>query len=226
MSTLALMGAGPETASSFSVLSLSPTVWYDFSTTAGGGAAITSISDLSGNGRTASQATGSKQPTSQSAVQNGRNIGRFDGTDDELLTASFAISQPFIVYAALANLTGNAGRYFSSGDGAIRVGASSAVPGHDLFAGSALGATYTAGAYNAFRQVTVIVNGASTIMRSNGVQDGTGNIGANNGTTGIALGSQNASQFWGGDYGEVFAVAGSTLSTAAENYLKARWGTP
>lgn len=51
--------------------------------------AISSWTDQSGNGRHATQATGSKQPTKVLDVVNGLPIIRFDGTDDGLATSAF-----------------------------------------------------------------------------------------------------------------------------------------
>jgi hypothetical protein len=86
--TLTLTGSGPTSASSWSPLSLTGLeLWLDFSAVAAG--AIASQSDLSGNSRTASQGTGTAQPTGVAAVLNGKNIARFDG-GDSLVTATWA----------------------------------------------------------------------------------------------------------------------------------------
>lgn len=51
--------------------------------------AISSWTDQSGNGRHATQATGSKQPVKVLDVANGNPIIRFDGTDDGMATSAF-----------------------------------------------------------------------------------------------------------------------------------------
>jgi hypothetical protein len=48
------------------------------------GDAISSWTDLSGNGNHAVQATGSKQPLYKTGIQNGLPVVRFDGSDDQL----------------------------------------------------------------------------------------------------------------------------------------------
>jgi hypothetical protein len=61
--------------------------WYDFSdlsTITLSGAEITAIAGKQGYGTAVTQATSANRPTSQSAVQNGLAIGRFDGIDDYL----------------------------------------------------------------------------------------------------------------------------------------------
>lgn len=221
MSSLTLTGAGPEVASAFSPLSLSPAVWYDFSTTAGGGAAIASISDLSGNARTASQGTAGSRPTSQSAVINGLNVGRFDGVDDLLSITPFTLAQPLAVYAVV---TGAANRYFGGTN--FRVGYD-ATPQANNFAGATLigGSAATATP----KVITSIFNGVSSVIRINGTQVAAGDAGTGGFSVGagVGIGSEgDASQFWAGDIGELFVVASSAPSTSGENYLRTKWGTP
>lgn len=66
--------------------SLGATASYDSRYISGlsSGNAVSSWSDLSGNGNTASQATSAKQPTYQTAVFGGQPSVRFDGADDQL----------------------------------------------------------------------------------------------------------------------------------------------
>lgn len=77
------LGAFPES----DISALSPALWIDFSdastvTTSSG--LITQVTDKSGGGLTYSQATSTFRPSYESAVQNGLNVARFDGTDDFL----------------------------------------------------------------------------------------------------------------------------------------------
>lgn len=48
---------------------------------------VGAMSDLSGNGRHATQSTTASKPTYRAAVQNGRGVVRFDGVDDYLRSA-------------------------------------------------------------------------------------------------------------------------------------------
>ncbi len=68
---------------------------YDFSN-AGSitlvSSAVSQINDLSGNGRHLTQTTAANRPTIATADQNGLDTGVFDGTNDYLNIANFAIS--------------------------------------------------------------------------------------------------------------------------------------
>lgn len=59
--------------------------------------AVSSWTDQSGYGRNATQGTGTRQPTLQTAELNGHNVVSFDGTDDFLTTAIPATNQPYTV---------------------------------------------------------------------------------------------------------------------------------
>lgn len=73
-------GVFPPAGPGFSPLSLSPAAWWDFSSLAlADGAAIATVPDGSGNGRTLTQAVGASKPIYKTAIQNGRDIARFDG---------------------------------------------------------------------------------------------------------------------------------------------------
>lgn len=64
---------------------LSPTAWFradSLPATIANGGVISQWSDVSGNNRHLTQATGSKQPTLRFGVLNERPVVRFDGTDD------------------------------------------------------------------------------------------------------------------------------------------------
>lgn len=64
----------------------------------GDGIAVSSWRDLSGNGRTLSQGTGSNQPLYRASVVglNGRSGVEFDGSNDRMVTAAWSsLSQPF-----------------------------------------------------------------------------------------------------------------------------------
>lgn len=81
---------------SFSPLVLRPALWLDasdastiYDATSGGSlvapdGAIARWEDKSGNGRHATQGTGVSQPLRKTAIQNGRDVIRFDGSNDYL----------------------------------------------------------------------------------------------------------------------------------------------
>jgi hypothetical protein len=73
-----------------------PALWIDFSdsgTVSLSGSDITQVTDKSGNGRTFTQGTGANRPTYESAVQNGLNVARFNGTSDRLELGSSGLAR-------------------------------------------------------------------------------------------------------------------------------------
>lgn len=66
--------------------------WYDFSdsSTLTLDTGITSVSDKSGNGLTATESTGANQPLLVASARNGLSAADFDGSNDKLTTASIA----------------------------------------------------------------------------------------------------------------------------------------
>jgi hypothetical protein len=215
----------PSAGGVFNPLSLSPAVWYDFSTLAGAdGSAIASIADLSGNARTASQATGTLQPLVKAGVNgiNGLKVGLSDGVDDTLTSTSFSLAQPFVVYAVVTGGGSGPLRYFSSLDLAARVGWANNGPSN--FAGTEI--TVANGTTAAPKVVTSVFNGASSLIRVDGVQVLTGDAGAGTIATGVSVFSTGAFQFWNGKIGEVLLQPGASVSTSYEAALKAKWGTP
>lgn len=87
-------------------------LWYDMSTLSGSnGAPVGSLTDLSGNGRNASQGTLAKQPTLATAAQNGRNGLRGDGVDDNI-SVSLTVARPYTV-VLVYRVASNTGRTLS-----------------------------------------------------------------------------------------------------------------
>lgn len=91
-------------------------LWLDasnglFDATSGGnpvatdGSSVARWEDRSGNSRNASQATSANRPILKTAVQNGRNGIRFDGSNDFMATASFAHSVPITVFLVCKRLS-------------------------------------------------------------------------------------------------------------------------
>ena len=91
-------------------------LWLDasnglFDATSGGnpvatdGSSVARWEDRSGNSRNASQATSANRPILKTAVQNGRNGIRFDGSNDFMATASFAHSVPLTLFLVCKRLS-------------------------------------------------------------------------------------------------------------------------
>jgi hypothetical protein len=87
----------------FNPRSLSPALWLNDT-----GSDASVWTDISGNGRNAVQATGANQPSIVTGAINGRQVRRFDGVDDYLLTSTVSdwiflhssVSSTFIVFRA------------------------------------------------------------------------------------------------------------------------------
>jgi len=81
---------------------------YDFSNPANytlTSGVVSTLNDLSGNGRNLTQATASARPSILAAAQNGLDVGNFDGTNDFLTRASFSLSMNACSIYSVFNLT-------------------------------------------------------------------------------------------------------------------------
>lgn len=206
---------------------------------------VSQWNDKSGNGKHATQATTTKRPSYQTAVQNGLNACRYDGTDDCLQVASLTLSgqltivlacktttaKPFFVeHSADTNL--NQG-FYVNGNSPFTIGSNRTATG--LFSANAPLSWFGAAAgVAAIRFLGSVVSGSAYSVRKNGVSQATINttiassasitntlnIGARN--NGAALASD-------GDYYEIMIYDRPLTDTEVgtlETYLKAKWGTP
>jgi hypothetical protein len=158
------------------------------------------------------------------AVKNGRNVLRFDNSDDGLVvTFGATLSQPNTIW--LVAKKGNANGYYYDGidGGATRHVLYSAEPA--MFAGSAILAVgVTAANWNLY---TAAYNTASSVLRANGAQVVAGNAGANS-LAAMTIGARfSLGLTLDGDFAELIVAAGlasaATIS-AVETYLNAKWG--
>jgi hypothetical protein len=176
--------------------------------------------DKSGNGKHVIQATTDNKPLLKTAVQNGRNGIKFDGTNDVLANASFALAKPDTLIMAFK--TGTTGAAL---DGVtVRQGVF-----HDttikLFAGGSSIAVGTAANNTAFIGVFVF-NGAASYGRVNAAQSAAVNPGTND-MAGIRVGNNPAGSFaYNGHVFEVIAAQGELSAgviASVEAYLNAKW---
>jgi hypothetical protein len=178
--------------------------------------------DKSGNGKHVTQTVAGQKPLLKTAVQNGRNGIKFDGSDDVLANASFALTKPDTLIAAIRTGTGGG----AAVDGvATRQGVF-----HDstttikLFAGSSV-TVGTASNTTAFICVGVF-NGAASYGRVNAVQSATVNPGTND-MAGIRVGNNPSGSFpYNGHVLEVIAAQGELSAgviASVEAYLNAKW---
>lgn len=178
-------------------------------------------------GATAAQATGGARPAYSATGHNGRPCLTFDGGDS--LAASFsAISQPGAVIVACQVTSVADFRFVVDSSHATNRWAiyTSITTGLvNGFAGSAI--TSGSGTLGSICVVSAVFNGASSVVRINGVQVASGNAGAAT-MQGITIGasSSGASGFLIGSVGDI-AICSSLSAAqlaASERYVGARAG--
>jgi hypothetical protein len=196
--------------------------WYKADSLALADAApVPSWADSSGAGRTMVAQTAS--PIFKTNIQGGKPIVRFASASSQWMLATIPnTTQPITVVAVLKVTGGN--RFFGAGaGGSVRFGAGGTP---QIFAGGSI--TGALSMSTTFHYVTYVLNGASSLIRVDGVQDVTGDAGANSPGTSMALASEgDAAQFWDGDMGELLVYADAKVladQQALEGYLKTGWG--
>lgn len=205
------------------------------------GSSVASWIDKSGNGRSASQSTGTRRPLYQTNQQNGLPAIQWDGVDDNL-SGSFPYPSNglvtfFVVYSVMVttgdlriwDIDGNYYGNFGSPQGGLNADAI-------VWLG---GASYPSTAFytqlaptTGWRMYSVSFAGTSTLLWRNGVSLALNGSGANptpTGTTytlGNNAGGGNSGMF-SGQMGEIVVYTG-TLSTGqrqqVEGYLAWKWG--
>jgi hypothetical protein len=197
-------------------------------------AAVTQWNDVSGNARHATQATAAKQPLylAVSSMPSGLPAVRFDGVDDWLQTAAFAVAQPVSLFVVCIIRRNTTTKTETLVDGAVASTTSRLVlykTGSPnllaTYAGTANvnGSAITSGKTQV---ITDIANGASSTLRVNGSAV-TGNPGTQ-GVNGVTIGARNnTTQDWATvDIGEILLYSGALSAgdqTTIENYLTAKW---
>jgi hypothetical protein len=208
--------------------------WYDVSQAAGvttGTGGISSLNDLSGNGRHLTQATSTKRPALTTAGQNGLDVATFDGVDD-FLSVTWTRSQPFSVFAALkvrANAGGSStliGFNTWAGSGCYLYMSTGLRTLTYLWCGSASIGPIDMSSGN-FAAVGIVANGASSVILRNGTET-TGNpstLGAVAFSLGDATdeGSVN-SAITVGEVILIEAAASASVREQIKNYLCGKWG--
>jgi hypothetical protein len=189
--------------------------------------------DQSGNGKTASQATGSAQPTLVQNDINGYPALRFDGANTFLQTAAPVTTSTQYSMFVVSTLGGAPGPVYngnSSADGYGFYRQNTAdygmLDGGVSFA--SFGATTTSGA-----QMQELVRGSSgtTTFYQNSAQGGTSSAIPNTPTTATYIGgvNSNASNLFSGDIAEIL-IYNRALSTTerqqVEQYLTAKYLEP
>lgn len=146
--------------------------WYDASQIAGvsDGAALSQWNDLSGNARHLRQTTAANQPLYKSAIQNGKGVVRFDGTND-FMSVAVAIAKPFTVF-----VVGRASRGIAANETFFGGGNSVACKGttngrYETFGGPPTWASAAVGTkVNTFVVMSGVFDDATSLVRVNGVE--------------------------------------------------------
>lgn len=183
---------------------------------------VTTLSDLSGNGRHATQSNALKRPIYRTNIINGKPIIMGSGYTRALSTTfSSALPQPVTWFVVTRIL----------GDGSV-IDSVTSTPRQRLDRNSAIFRMHgssnvlAGGNTTAFRYVTMHYNGSSSYLRVNGTQVATGFPGSDvlNGVTLLNRYDQAAGN---GELAEVIIYSGNLSTTDRgdiENYLKTKYG--
>lgn len=157
-------------------------------------------------------------------------VVRFDGVDN-WLKATVSTAQPYTLFVVVQLLarTGLATIFdstaiFAWDKGEMRVNDSDTTK-WDIYGGAFLTQTLPNDTTN-LHLYTTVFNGASSLVRDNGVQFATGNVGAGEGTE-FEIGAQGAGRYANVDFGAVLLYGGALAAgdiTSVETYLNGRHG--
>jgi hypothetical protein len=159
-------------------------------------------------------------------VQGGKTVVRYNGTNDTLSNSGFTLSQPFTVAAVVSDAAQSTGdeQILGRSDGGADVGLLWQSGNWRLFAGSVVDGSTTAAPVI----LTAVFDGGSSVIRENGTQTGSGDVG-NKSFGSLGIGSiDGINRFWDGDQGEIL-LYDSDLSatgelTEEEQRLSDKWG--
>jgi hypothetical protein len=208
------------------VMSLAPALWLSDT-----GSNAAQWDDVSGNGRHATQAVGANQPSIVTGAINGRQVRRFDGTDDFLETSAFSIPQPYTTYAVFqSSTTGSASIVVRGASGLIAAGgvnliiqraAASAVSGVNA------GTLYAPFASDTAWQIFgTIADGTNSLATRNGTASATGNAGTNAiARVGVGI-THDGTSYLAGDIAEIIIFPAALTATnrqRVERYLSSKY---
>lgn len=194
------------------------------------GTAVSSATDQSGAGNTATQGTGSRQPTCQTAagdLVNGKPVFDFDGTDN-LIAPFTSVGATSTVFIVADSDTSCASTYFffDGDENTDRHALLCDGTTQKLFAGS-LVASAPVLTTNVAHVHTAVINGASSIGYLDGVAGTTVNAGANV-LSGLTIGCSNdgVSSCFNGQVMQTLVYDSALSDTdrrAIEKYLRVKW---
>lgn len=208
-------------------------LWLDANQITGlnDGDAVATWTDASGNGYNATQGSASARPIYKTGILNSRPVVRWDGVDDRLTNATFAVNQPCTWFAVVRTTGGDAAFRFvlDAAAGTVRqaIFYSVAPTKWTSFAGSLVDESGTTGG-SVWRSIQTVFDGASSSLIVAGVTT-SGNPGSSALSGGYVLGrvvNETGFQF-GGDIAEIgcynSVISGANLS-ALQSYLNAKYG--
>ena len=230
-------------AAQFSPLQLSPALWLDasdattlYDATVGGNfvaadGTVARWEDKSGNARHATQTTLANRPLRKTAIQNGKDAVRFDGSNDWMLNSEFVGTSNITIFAVVK----------ANSKPCVFIDSNSAVQHalyrggntdlNDKFAFGAGGVSTEASISDSINVVllTVIRNSNISTIRKNGIDGLSANVGTNI-LSGYRIGDIRAQVVNGyqlnGDIFEIL-IFPTALSNAerqsVETYLNTKW---
>lgn len=180
--------------------------------------------DKSGKARHLSQTDGTKKPALKLAIKNGKNVVRWDSTNDALEGSDSIVSQPDTIFIVASNKS-TGYFYFDGTSNPSRQAIFYQSGKYDVYAGTELlvGTTNTN-----YKIIEAQFNGSNTSLYVNSSLVGSGNSGSGS-LAGIVLGNSSANAYaypLGGDIAEVL-IYDSILSASDRalitNYLNSKW---
>lgn len=224
------LGLGIGGALGFNPLSLSPSLWLSDT-----GSDASTWTDLSGNGRHATQATGSQQPTIVANALNGRQVRRFDGVDDSMTGSPlWTGADPGTMIAVyVPRVTTGVEPIFaqstSTGIGSWRSlqFRTTGVVGDPYFAGYIADLTDSAAPTTDPKIATFIYDGTDGFLYRNGTQIATGALSLNTASANYTIGADSSAVGSSMDCAEILAFTSALSSTnrlKLERYLGAKYG--
>jgi hypothetical protein len=207
----------------FDPLSLSPALWLSDT-----GSDPAQWDDISGNGRHATQSNSSFRPSIATNALNGRQVRRFDGSNDSLTTASFSISQPYTSFCVFISTDIVTAQIALRGGSDVEAGVNIIVHrGATAFSGINAGTAFLPLASSPNWQILGTTgNGSNSFVFRNGTVSSSGNAGAN-AINGVGVGiSRVGTDFLNGDIAEIL-IFPTALSTEdrqkVEQYLSTKY---
>jgi len=231
-------GLGASVIFHWTPAEITTALWFDAadSSTITIATGVSQWDDKSGNGRNATQATGANQPSVISAALNGKNVIRFDGSNDTLnYDGTFFASTSYTIHAVVTRRSNKSSNFF--------MGGTDNNTNKNLLIGWENNTTFRFAQYS--NDIDASVSGYTTPITDLwglGLNTSVGRYIFRNGTsantnatttalisyTGALLGAfMSVSSYYNGDIAEIVATT-SVLSTEdrqkMEGYLAHKWG--